>query len=127
MEAKELAALVDAYEVTRAGRLSLEKDVKVLQSAENAHKAKIIEELQRQEVDVVGGKLLTVTLVKKIKPQAADWADLYEFIQANGAFDLLHRRLTEKAVKDRWENGEVLPGVIEVEVFDLSRSTVRTK
>jgi len=127
MEAKELAAMVDSYEEAREARLEKDREAKQLLSVENAAKAKIIEELRRQEVDVVGGKHLTVTLVKKQKPQAAEWAALYEFIWEHKAFDLLHRRLTEKAVKDRWEEGEVIPGVIEVDVYDLSRSTVRTK
>lgn len=125
MEIKDLAATVDEFHAKRQARLEADKLAAALKKEESKFKALIIATLREQEVDVVGGKELTVTLVTKQKPTAADWEALYAYIKENDAFDLLHRRLTEKAVKERWGNDEVVPGVIEVDIDDLSLSTVR--
>jgi hypothetical protein len=53
-----------------------------------------------------------------------DWEEVYKYIKANDAFDLLQRRLTETAVKLRWDDGIRLPGIETLRVYDVSISGV---
>ena len=127
MEASELAAIVDEFHRVRETRLAADRTAKALKSSESRLKATIIAELREQGVPVVGGETLTVTLVKEGKPTCQDWPALYAYIHDNDAYDLLEKRLLKSAVKARWEDSENVPGVIEVDVYDLSLSTVRPK
>lgn len=125
MEVAELAAMVDTFHRTRQERLEADKIASALKKKENDLKAGIIQELQRQEVDVVGGKELTVTLVIEKKPSVSNWGIFYNYIRETGQFDLLHRRVAVTAVKERWEQNVYVPGVTEIAVPNLSLSTVR--
>ena len=125
MKAQELALLVDQFDQVRSDRLDADKLSSTLKKQETQLKTQIIDHLQAEGVDVIGGTTLTVTLTRKSKPNAQDWGEIYGYILETREFDILHRRLTETAIKARWEDGLNIPGVTEIEVLDLSLSHVR--
>jgi hypothetical protein len=47
----------------------------------------------------------------KLTPVAKDWDLIHQYIKENDAIDLVHKRLTESAVKLRWDDDIVIPGV----------------
>jgi hypothetical protein len=57
---------------------------------------------------------------KKTHPVIVDWNTFYEYVAKSQSFDLLHKRLSSTAFKDRWESGEVIPGTSTSEVWELS-------
>jgi hypothetical protein len=57
---------------------------------------------------------------KKTHPVIVDWNAFYEYVAKSQSFDLLHKRLSSTAFKDRWESGEVIPGTSTSEVWELS-------
>jgi hypothetical protein len=44
-------------------------------------------------------------------PIVQDWAATLDYIKTTGQVDLLQKRLTESAVKARWDSGVDIPGV----------------
>jgi hypothetical protein len=44
-------------------------------------------------------------------PMVQDWVQTLNYIKATGSVDLLQKRLTESAVKARWDVGVDIPGV----------------
>ena len=50
-------------------------------------------------------------IVTKQKPYISDWTALNEYIKEHDATDLLQKRLTESAVKLRWDDDIQIPGV----------------
>jgi hypothetical protein len=56
-----------------------------------------------------GAYFLTAT-TKKV-PVAQDWPSFWSYIRENNAFELLHKRVTEKAAMERINAGESIPGV----------------
>jgi hypothetical protein len=68
----------------------------------------------------ISGKLARVTLVQNTVVRVDDWPTLYRFIGETGSYDLLQRRVSDKAVKDRWELQKVVPGVSPFSVTNLS-------
>lgn len=50
---------------------------------------------------------------RKITPTVFDWEETLRWIRAEAALDLLQRRLTESAVKLRWDNGVTIPGIMK--------------
>jgi len=51
--------------------------------------------------------------------KAADWRAFHEHIQKTGDFDLLHRRESQTALRDRASNNELPPGVRKVTILKL--------
>jgi hypothetical protein len=114
--------LVDEFARTRDERLALKRQVDKLEEKEKQLKAQLIAALVAANATALGGQLMIVTLVPKVKPVAKNWAALYEYIPPNNGWDLLQKRLTETAVALRWEEGIEVPGVERFPVNDLSLS-----
>lgn len=122
MDTKELSELVDNYYRAKEARLKADKEVERLAKVEKNFETTIIEALQSADMKAAGGSLCTLTLQSKIKPVAEDWPQLYDYIKKNDAFDLLHKRLTEGAIKLRWEDGIAVPGVSSFTTYSLTIS-----
>jgi hypothetical protein len=122
MNLLELGTVVDRYHEARGARLSAENLAANLKREENTLKEQIIRVLMESKTTSFGGKKATVKLQEKTKPQVQNWELLYDHIYATHGFDLLQRRLTETAVKARWDDKVEIPGVIAYPIFDLSVS-----
>ena len=61
-----------------------------------------------------------MSLTTKIKPIANDWEAVWDWAVANEGSDLFQRRLSDKAVKLRWEDGVNIPGIDEYPVDSIS-------
>jgi hypothetical protein len=62
----------------------------------------------------------SVTMSKKLHPAITDWNEFYGYVTTTNSFDLLHKRLSSTAFKDRWEAGEQIPGSTAAEVWGIS-------
>jgi hypothetical protein len=108
---KTLALCADELYKTREARLAAQKAVDALQEKESAIKEHLINNLPKSDASGVAGKLARVTIVTKVIAQVKDWDVFYKYVKKTGAFDLMQRRLTDTAVKERWDNGKEVPGV----------------
>jgi len=120
MTLDEIAKVVNNYITARDERRNVEKTVDKLKELESELKATIIRELKEAKAGAVAGKSYTATLKKKTQPQVAAWEELYPYIVENDAWDLIQRRISGPAVRERWDDGKEIPGVVAVEVEDLS-------
>jgi len=117
-----LPDLVDNYISTRAQRLAKEKEAADIKEIEDDLKIAIMSKYREQGLKALGARNGTVKMNRTIKPKIRNWDELWAHIRETGEFELLHKRLTESAVEERWENGELVPGVGSEEVFTLSVS-----
>jgi hypothetical protein len=122
MELSELAVMADSYIIARDSRLAADKQADQLKKVEVKLKEALLDEMIHCGVSTVGGQLKRVTRRPKTRAVAGNWAEIYEFISENAAFDLLQRRLSDPAVSQRVEDGVTVPGVEFVEINDLSVS-----
>lgn len=116
---KSLAACADLYFEVRARRSEAQRVADAIEEEEKALKAHIIKAMP-QDSTGVSGKLARVSIVPTTVVRVDDWPTLYRYIVANDAFDLLQRRVSDKAVKDRWDLQKVVPGVSPFPVTNLS-------
>ena len=100
----------------------LDKQAEQMKEHEEILKKAIIAKYQEQGLTLLGSKLGVVKLSEADEPVAQDWIAVWDFIRENNAFELLHKRLTNTAVKERWEAGEEIPGVGKQKVYRLSVS-----
>ena len=123
--AAKLAKLADELFEARERRLALQKQAEEIQSRERELRALLIAEIPLTGATGVAGKLAAVKVAEKQVPQVSDWPALYAHIKKTGSFELLQRRVSEGAVKDRWAEDESVPGVECVKIVDLSVSKVK--
>lgn len=121
---KKLGEVADLLYATRAARLAKEKEAEELKSQESQLKQHLIDNLPKSETTGVAGKTARVQVVVKQRVGVDNWDALYAHIKKTGAFDLLQRRVSDTAVKDRWENSKQVPGVSATPVVDVSITKV---
>lgn len=98
---QELSVRLDDLEATR----------KAIQREYDALETHLIETLPKSELDGAVGKTAVVRITRTVVPNAADWDAIYSHIKRNGAWELLQKRLSVTACRERWEAGKVIPGV----------------
>jgi len=118
----QLPDLINHYISTRAQRLIKDKESEAIKEHEELLKEAIVTKFREQGLKAMGAANGLVKMSVLIEPKASDWLAIYEHIKETGHFDLLHRRIASLAVKERWDAGQELPGVIRVEVYKLSVS-----
>lgn len=118
---ESLGELVDFYHDLRDLRLAMEKEVAPVAERERQAKALILARLSEADgVTGVAGTRYRAQRVEKRVPAVKDWAALYAWVAETGRFDVMQRRLANKAVTDMWEADEDVPGVDAAIAVDLS-------
>jgi hypothetical protein len=102
-----IAQMIEEVRSCDAQRLKLDRESKALKKQIDALSVQIIAGMDAAELSVVEG----ATIEEVTKPYISDFVELEKFIIEHGALDLLQKRLTESAVKLRWEDGIAIPGV----------------
>lgn len=121
---KAMGACADRLYELRNKRLAMQKEVDAVASEESALKEHIINTLPKSEASGVAGKLARVTVVTKQVPQVEDYDKFYAFVKKTGSFDLLQKRLSDAAIKERWEAGKEVPGVKAFNAVSVSINKV---
>lgn len=88
----------------------------------------LIQILETEGSAAVMGEAGTLTLSMTAKARLTDWPTLKQHIEKNPSanLDLLERRLSRAGCKERWQAGETVPGVEQVQEPTLSyRATKR--
>lgn len=116
----DLGTAIDKLYELRSQRLDVEKVVKTMKSDELALRVHIKQMLDSINLDGAKGSAATAVVITSVDPVAKDWLQIYEFIRENDAFDMLQKRLSSMAVKERWESGILVPGIEKFDNWDLS-------
>ena len=117
---KALGACADKLYQLRALRLAEQKRVDVIEAEESALREHIISTLPKSEASGVAGKVARVAVLTKTVAQVQDWDALYKYVARTKQFDLLQRRVSDAAVKARWEDGKAVPGVDKFNAVTVS-------
>jgi len=104
---------------TYAKLMSNQKTLRAIE-AQLSNQKKIVEELREEMItemneagtDSYKSNLGSISLLKSEVPTVKDWDSFYKYIHANEAYELLQRRVTTQAWRDRVEEEEQpIPGV----------------
>jgi hypothetical protein len=116
--------IIQQYRKHRTERKALEERVKELRAVENEMKLMILQGLEEQGISSAGGEDFLVFRTRRAMVDVKDWNTFHRHIMATGDLDLLQRRPAIRAIADREDNSESVPGVKVGHYFDLS---VRSK
>jgi hypothetical protein len=117
-----LPDLVNHYISIRAQRLELDRQSKIVKEAEDDLQKVIISKMREQDFKVLGSNTGTVKLHESDEPVAENWSEIWDYVKANDAWELLHKRITVTAIKERWGDGIAIPGVGKVTTYKLTVS-----
>lgn len=110
----------DLYAEVRELRLAMQKHVDEVQAREREVREHIIANLSKSDDTGAAGKKYRAQIVTKLKPSLKDWDAFTAFVAKNQRFDLLQKRMSEKAVLDMLEEGESVPGIERFNAVDVS-------
>lgn len=121
---KSPAACADLLYTLRQDRLALQKQVDAIQERETALNEYFRNSLPKDTTGI-SGKLATVQTGVKSVPRIEDFDAFTKFVAKTKSFDLLQRRLSDAAVKERWDNNKTIPGVTKFNVITVSCTAVK--
>lgn len=112
-DAKTLGAQIDALGKLEAKRKTIAAQLDVVKREIDAQEVAVLAALNAAKLDGARGKLGSVRRETREHPQIVkeQFDKLWAYMKKHDAPELLQRRLGSGAVKERWEAGEVVPGV----------------
>lgn len=119
---RSVGMCADLYAEVRELRLAMQKATNEMQARETELHEHMIRTLKASDDTGAAGKRYRAQVYTKVLPivESADWPVLWAFIRKNNRFDLLHKRINDKAIQDMWEDGETVPGVSRFRAKKLS-------
>jgi hypothetical protein len=123
--AEEAAHLVDSFKLAEKARLDADKVAASLKEAEVRIKMALIASLHSLGVSAIGGQDYVVQHTMVQEPTVKDWDAFYKYVLKTKDFSLLERRPGKAAIKERWSDGKVVPGIEAFPVDKLSFSKVK--
>jgi len=114
--------LVSLYENTRQKRLALDRESARVKESETIYQGELISRMLHQKTGALASQDYIAKLHEKDVPTPGDWAEIRKFIIENEAWELMHQRLSVKAVAERWEAGQEIPGIKHYPAFSVTIS-----
>jgi len=112
--------LIDQYVETKNNREALNEEAKECTNKMGRLEKDIMELMSTAGIDKAATDKASVTMKATKHPAIDDWATFYEYVASTKQFELLHKRLSSTAFRERWEAGEAIPGTSTSEVWELS-------
>lgn len=119
MDIQELDGKIQRLEALIKERAALRKQLKSLDDIASGIEAELIMLMVERGVNSLGGVDHYFVLDRSVEPELVDWGALSNYIREYDALDLLQKRLTVSAVKLRWADNIVIPGVDKYEKLKL--------
>lgn len=113
-------ACVDRLYKLDQQRAEAQRKVDALKTEYDALERHLIDALPKSELDGAIGKLATAKLITSTVPTVEDWTKLRAYIVREKAWDLLQKRTSAPAFRERWADKKAIPGVSVFNVIKLS-------
>lgn len=118
-----LATAADDYYKLREERLALQRQVDALEVKEKALRKYLIESIPLAGAAGIAGAHVRVEVVEKPVAQIAspeEWPNFFAWVARNKAWELLTKKISAAAARERIDAGKKIPGVSVVQVKELS-------
>jgi len=123
---KSMGACADLYYDIREQRLAADKAAAALKAEEVRVANYIINNLDKNSTGAAGKhhRVQVITKIKhRINPEK--WENFYAWVAKNKAFDLLQKRISDEALRERLANSKAkIPGVEPFNVVTISLTKV---
>lgn len=120
-----LEARVATLAALRAERDTITTSLRDVEARIDAMQTEVLNSLIDAGVESVRTGNATVTVKRTTVPVVEDWPAFDAYVLKHKALDLLQRRVTVSAWRERVEAGKVVPGVVPFERTDLAWRTAK--
>lgn len=116
----------DLYHDVRELRLAMEKEVEKVKARETEVWTHIVDNLSKSNDTGAAGLRYRAQVIPKRKPRLATgdvpgWGPFTSWVRKHDRFDMLQRRINEKAIGEFQEaENRLVPGIEMVNILDLS-------
>lgn len=117
---KTLGACIDLMYKLKQERAVIEKSSETIKAQENEIEVHLLDSFGKSDLEGARGKLAVAGVNISTVPTVKDWDKLYAYILKNKAWDLLQKRASATAFRERWDDEVVIPGVEAFTVIKLS-------
>ncbi len=117
---RSLGLCADEYHRVREIRLAMDKIVEGVKARETEIQEHLIGNLSKSDDTGVAGLKYRAQVTTKAMPKVNDWPKFFAYVAKTGDFDMLQKRLADKAVMERLDDNVALPGVETMRVPSLS-------
>lgn len=108
---KTLGETIDLIFQLREKRSAAELVVKAIQDQEDALEAHLMSNFDKSGLDGAKGKFASASIIHSDVPDVVDWNKVWTYIHKNKADDLVQKRISVTACRERWANKKAIPGV----------------
>lgn len=108
---KTLGACADLLWDMQQRRYDLQHQAEAIEKDEAKLKEHIIANVPKGDTGA-SGKHHRVTVETKPIVKVEDWEKVYAYVRKNNDFSLLQRRIGEARLKEIWDDGKKVPGVV---------------
>lgn len=104
-----IAEVVGLRDERSALKAQYDRADKVLKDAMELREAALLQTINDVGVNSLRGDTGTAYVQVKTRSSCSDWPSLWQYIKDNDRFDLLEKRVAQKAITDMIEEGDELP------------------
>ena len=124
---ENIGAAVDLLDTLRDERLRIGAELAHVKEKEDFVEAAIFNKFGKQDLEGARGKQAQASISRRESPRIEDDQRFFAYVKRTGQIDLLQRRLSSEAVKERWKAGKEVPGVGKFTKIELSLTKLRSK
>lgn len=108
---KKLNTLIEQAAILRADVAERERDLRESKAALADIEAKALALMMKEGSEAVRTAAGMYSIRRDTVPKVEDWDKLYDYIRKGEAFEMLQRRISVTAWRERADLGEEVPGV----------------
>lgn len=116
-------AIIDQLWGAREEKRRLEEQVKEVEGAIKGIEETLMERLAAEGLEKATGSKASVSITSTVTADVQDWDAFYPYIAKHKYWHLLQRRPSDPGVRELWDAGKKVPGVVP---FTKRRVNIRT-
>ena len=116
-------AIIDQLWGAREEKRRLEEQVKEVEGAIKGIEETLMERLEAEGLEKATGSKASVSITSTVTADVQDWDAFYPYIAKHKYWHLLQRRPSDPGVRELWDAGKRVPGVVP---FTKRRINIRT-
>lgn len=105
-------AAIDKLNTLRAEKRNLEILVKDIETQYAEVEEALMAKMESEGVDKATGKTASVSVTKSVNGNVEDWTALEAYVHKTKFFHLFQRRLSDPGLREIWDSGKKIPGVV---------------
>lgn len=120
--APALGAMIDRLYKLRERRITKEKETDAIKEQELALEAHLRQTFGELQLDGARGRVATASLSVVEQPKIEDWDKFIAYVFRTRSPELLQKRLSTTAVRERWDAKREVPGVGSMRLVKINLS-----